>query len=43
MVYDTQPIVDHFRKVGDNRVMGAMLIKGDDRVFFFKLERVEEV
>ncbi|MEZ2224332.1 DUF4334 domain-containing protein [Rhizobium sp. RCC_161_2] len=43
MAYDTQPIVDHFRKVDDNRLMGAMVIKGDDRVYFFELERVEEV
>ena len=43
MVYDAQPIVDHFRKVDDNRVMGAMVIDGDDRVYFFELERVEEM
>ena len=43
MAYDTQPIVDHFRKVGDNRLMGAMVIEGDERVYFFELERVEEV
>jgi hypothetical protein len=43
MAYDTQPVVDHFRKVDDNRVMGAMVIEGDDRVYFFELERVEEV
>lgn len=43
MVYDRQPIVDHFRKVDDNRVVGAMVIEGDDRVYFFELERVEEV
>lgn len=43
MAYDTQPIVDHFRKVDDNRVMGAMVIDSDDRVYFFELERVEEV
>lgn len=43
MAYDTQPIVDHFRKVDDIRVMGAMAIEGEDRVYFFELERVEEV
>lgn len=43
MAYDTQPIIDHFRKVDDNRVMGAMVIEGDDRVYFFELQRVEEV
>lgn len=40
---DTQPIVDHFRKVDDDRLMGAMVIEGDERVYFFELERVEEV
>lgn len=43
MAYDTQPIIDHFRRVDDNRVMGAMVIEGDDRVYFFELKRVEEV
>ena len=43
MIYDTQPIIDHFRKINDNRVMGAMVIEGDNRVYFFELERVEEV
>ncbi|WEZ85667.1 DUF4334 domain-containing protein (plasmid) [Rhizobium sp. 32-5/1] len=43
MVYDTQTIVDYFRKIDDDRVMGAMVIEGDDRVYFFELARVEEV
>ena len=43
MVYDTQPIVDHFRKVDDNRLVGAMVIEGDERVYFFELERVKDV
>ena len=43
MAYDTQSIVDHFRKVDDDRLMGAMVIEGDERVYFFELERVEEV
>lgn len=42
MVYDAQPIVDHFRRIDAKRVMGAMVISGDDRPFFFELERVEE-
>jgi hypothetical protein len=41
MVYDEQPIVDHFRRVDGKRAMGAMVISGDDRLFFFELERVE--
>ena len=42
MVYDEQPIIDHFRRIDGKRVMGAMVISGDDRLFFFELERVEE-
>lgn len=42
MVYDEQPIVDHFRRIDGKHVMGAMVISGDDRLFFFELERVEE-
>jgi hypothetical protein len=43
MIYDMQPIVDHFRKIDDNCVMGAMVIEGDDRIYFFELKRVEEM
>ncbi|MEI1248964.1 MULTISPECIES: DUF4334 domain-containing protein [Rhizobium] len=42
MVYDGQPIIDHFRRMDERRVMGAMTIKGDDRIYFFELERVDE-
>lgn len=42
MVYDAQPIVDHFRRIDDKRVIGAMVISDDDRLFFFELERVGE-
>jgi hypothetical protein len=42
MAYDDQPIVDHFRKMDDRRIMGAMTIQGDDRIYFFELERVDE-
>ena len=42
MVYDDQPIIDHFRRLGDGRIMGAMTIQGDDRIYFFELERVDE-
>ncbi len=41
MVYDEQPIVDHFRRVDEDRVMGAMKISGDERIYFFELERVD--
>ena len=33
----------YFPMIDDNRVMGAMVIEGDDRTYFFELERVEEV
>ena len=42
MVYDRQPIVDQFRRIDDHRVMGAMTIRGDERIYFFELERVAE-
>jgi hypothetical protein len=42
MAYDDQPIVDHFRRLDDRRIMGAMTIQGDDRIYFFELERVDE-
>ncbi|WP_438748273.1 DUF4334 domain-containing protein [Pararhizobium sp. O133] len=42
MVYDDQPIVDHFRRVDDGRIMGAMTIRGDNRIYFFELERLDE-
>ena len=43
MVYDAQPVFDHFRKVDDRTVMGIM--DGKDQVFdngkhfYFYLER----
>lgn len=42
MVYDHQPIVDHLRRIDERRVMGAMTISGDARIYFFELERVDE-
>lgn len=42
MIYDGQPIIDHFRRMDDRKVMGAMTIQGDDRIYFFELERVDE-
>jgi hypothetical protein len=42
MVYDDQPIVDHFRRIDEYKIMGAMTIQGDDRIYFFELERVDE-
>lgn len=39
MVYDTQPIFDHFRLIDDNTVLGAMDRKGDPQPLFFFLRR----
>ena len=43
MVYDGQPVHDHFKKIDDNAVMGIMNGKGavvDGRYLYFYLERV---
>jgi len=47
MVYDGQPIHDHFKRVDDDAVMGIMngkgvvdLQGGAGRYFYFYLERV---
>ncbi|WP_368489217.1 DUF4334 domain-containing protein [Clostridium sp. BJN0013] len=44
MVYDTKGIIDIFRKVDDNTLMGIMDIKGikTDKSYFFILDRVQE-
>ena len=50
MIYDGQPIYDHFRKVDDNTILGIMNGKkalGKDVVsngkyYYFYLERIEE-
>lgn len=41
MVYDSQPIVDHFRKIDDDAVLGALSIHGKKPHYFFRLDRVE--
>ncbi|MCV3769003.1 DUF4334 domain-containing protein [Rhizobium sp. TRM95796] len=41
MVYDRQPIIDHFRRIDDGKIMGAMTVAGEDLIYFFELERVE--
>ena len=43
MVYDGQPVHDHFKKIDDDAVMGIMNGKGvvdNGRYFYFYLERV---
>ena len=43
MVYDDLPIIDHFRKVDENTVVGAMDYKRLSQYppFFFVLRRAE--
>jgi hypothetical protein len=40
MIYDDAPIIDVFRRVDANTVLGLMDMKGLDRPFFFVLRRV---
>jgi hypothetical protein len=40
MIYDRHPIFDHFRKVGDDVVMGVMDRKGDAAPLCFWLRRL---
>jgi hypothetical protein len=42
MTYDKQPIVDHFRRIDERRIMGAMTIKGDHRIYFFELAQLNQ-
>ncbi len=42
MAYDDQPIVDYVRRIDETKIMGAMTIRGDTRIYFFELERVIE-
>ena len=40
MIYDKNPVFDHFRKVSDDLVVGVMDQKGNDRPLVFFLERL---
>jgi hypothetical protein len=39
MIYDAQPINDHFRRIDDETLLGAMDLRGLDAPFFFLLHR----
>jgi hypothetical protein len=41
MVYRRQPIIDHFRAVDPDRVVGAMVRPGMTAPYFFLLERTD--
>ena len=42
MIYDHLPILDHFRKVAEGKLLGMMDLKGDQQPFFFLLEKVQD-
>ena len=39
MIYSRKPIIDHFRKIDDDRVLGLMEMRGMERPYFFLLTR----
>lgn len=39
MVYDRQPIIDHFRRLGADDVVGMMIVEGETRRYFFRLRK----
>ncbi|ANM13156.1 MULTISPECIES: GXWXG domain-containing protein [unclassified Rhizobium] len=41
MVYDRRPIVDYFRWIKDDELAGMMVVEGDERRYFFRLQRVD--
>lgn len=43
MAYDQQPIIDHFRRVDEDRLMGVMTIRGREGHYCFVLEKVDEL
>ncbi len=42
MCYDEKPIMDHFAKIDEKRVMGIMDLKGVDEPYIFILERDDD-
>ena len=41
MIYDKQPIVDHFRRANDDTLAGMMCVRDDEMRLFFKLMKVD--
>ena len=39
MLYDSLPVIDFFRRVGDDILLGAMDMRGLAAPFFFVLDR----
>jgi hypothetical protein len=42
MVYDRKPIIDHLRRIDTDTMIGMMVMKGEERRYFFRLERVRD-
>lgn len=42
MIYKSQPIIDHFRKLDEDQLIGLMQLEGSPRPYFFLLERIVE-
>ena len=40
MVFDQQPITDMFRRISDTEIAGKMIVEGDPRRYYFRLEKV---
>ena len=43
MVYDQLPIIDVFRKIDDDTVIGAMDVRGTPQLYFFALKRRTDI
>jgi hypothetical protein len=43
LIYDKQPIMDYFRRISDDTVLGWGEVKGKDSVLFFYLTRAPQV
>ena len=43
MIYDRRPIIDHFRKIDPDRLLGLMEMRGMELSYFFLLTRVPDL
>ncbi len=43
LIYDKQPIMDYFRRVSDDTVIGWGEVKGKEEVLFFHLTRAPDI
>lgn len=42
MIYDRQPIIDHFRRIDETRLLGLIDVRYFNQPYFFLLERIAE-